>query len=109
MVTIISIERTIWISGFADRREGRNAKGHKTTALNTTWPAKRSQVTWVTGTCSITTRYLAVESSTAKQTVASTMSPMALSLAACSAGEGAWRGVMEARFCINLCQKAIGG
>jgi len=38
------------------------------------------------------------------------MSPMALNLALGSAaGRGGLRGAMEARFCINLCQKAIGG
>jgi hypothetical protein len=39
------------------------------------------------------------------------MSPIAFSLwlASAAEGEGYRRGVMEACFCINLCQKAIGG
>src|ERR1044072_3175630 len=49
--------------------EGLKANGQSATALNTTWPRKRSHVTWATGMASLTMRYLPVESSAAKQTV----------------------------------------
>src|SRR3990172_1487537 len=110
VVTTMSTERNTCSKGLAERSEGLSANGHSTAALNTTWPTKRSQVTSATGTPSLTMRYLPVESSTAKQSVASAMSPIAFTLWRGSVAEArAERGVMEACFCINLCQKAIGG
>src|SRR3990172_9914047 len=110
VVTTISAERKICTKGLAERSEGLSANGHSTAALNTTWPTNRSQVTSATGTPSLTMRYLPVESSTAKQSVARAMSPIAFDLWRGSMVEaGTGRGVIEARFCINLCQNAIGG
>src|SRR3990170_8427855 len=110
VVTTMSTERNTCSKGLAERSEGLSAKGHSTAALNTTWPTKRSHVTSATGTPMATTRYFADESSAAKQSVARAMSPIAFNLWRGSMVEaGIGRGVMEACFCINLCQKAIGG
>ena len=45
VVTIMINERSTCMTGFAERSDGLKAKGHSTTALNTMWPTKRSQVT----------------------------------------------------------------
>ena len=110
MVTIISTERKICSTGRFERSDGLKANGQSATALNTTCPTKRSQVTCATGTASLTIRYLPVESSAAKQSVASAISPIAFSLwRASMSAEAFGRGVMAACFCINPCQNTIGG
>ena len=76
----MSAERTICTTGFFDLSDGLNASGDSTSAVNTAWPAKRNQLTSATGTPLMPTRYLAVESSPAKQIVASAISPIASSL-----------------------------
>ena len=103
MVTTIRAERKICSHGLAERSDGFSANGHSTTALNTTWPTKRSQVTWATGTRSATTRYLADELSAAKHSVASAISPIAVKRWRRSVAEEAGRRLMAAWFCINLC------
>ena len=110
MVTTISAERKICTTGLFERSEGLKANGQSATALNTTWPRKRSHVTWATGMASLTMRYLPVESSAAKQIVARAISPIAFSRWPASlVAAGAGRGVMAACFCINPCQNTIGG
>src|SRR4029078_7264327 len=96
--------------GRVERSEGLKANGQSATALNTTWPRKRSHVTWATGTASLKIKYLPVESSAANQTGARVISPIAFSrwLASLVAA-GAGRGVIAACFCINPCQNTIGG
>ena len=95
MVNTISSERATWIRGFFERSEGLKANGHSATALNTTWPTKRSQVTSATGTLFTVIRYLPVASSAAKQTVASAIRPMASSRWRGSAWGIGGRGVID--------------
>jgi hypothetical protein len=71
-------ERTTCMVRFAERSAGLNAKGQSGAALKAMWQTKRSQVACTTGMASTVTRYFAVASRKAKQTVASTISPMAL-------------------------------
>lgn len=66
--------------GFFERSDGLKASGQSMSAVNTTCPAKRNQVTSATGTPLMPTRYFAVESRPAKQIVASAINPMASNL-----------------------------
>jgi hypothetical protein len=55
-------------------------------------------------------RYFPVESSAAKHSVASAISPIAFNLWLASLdAAGIGRGFIEACFCINPCQNTIGG
>ena len=90
-------------------KRGASAKGHSTAVLNATCPANLSHVTSTTGIPFLTTRNFAVESSVAKQSVASANQPNGLqSSARMDVGEGEPAGSHEAGPCrMNLCQNAI--
>ena len=70
VVTIMINERSTCITGFAERSDGLKANGHSTAALNTMWPAKRSQVICMTGMAFTVTKYFAVASSSRWPTTA---------------------------------------